>query len=157
MVAFATALAGCEALPRSGPLTMDMRGADRPEDLEGLVVTLTPDVVASVPRPSPPGFPETFLSAAPIDPTRIGVDDVLDITVWEAEGGGLFSVEGGAMTISDVSVDPAGRVFVPFAGLQQAKDATVSELRERIRAALEPLTLSPQVDIRLRNPRSRVV
>ena len=149
--------AGCEALPRSGPLTVDMASAERPEDLEGLVAPLDETAVALAVAPAPPSFPPAFLEAAPLDPTRLGVDDVLDITIWESEGAGLLNAEGGATTIPGVVVDPSGRVFVPFAGAQRAAGRTVAELRDQVRAALEPLTLSPQVDIRLRDPRSRLV
>jgi polysaccharide export outer membrane protein len=150
-------VAGCAALPRSGPMTAAMASAERPEDLEGLVTRLTPEVVEAVTAPPPAGFPETFRALTPIDPTRLGVDDVIDIMIWESDGAGLFGAAGGATAIESVTVDPAGRVFLPFAGFQPAAGSTVAALRERLREALEPLTLSPQVDIRLREGRSRTV
>ena len=149
-------LAGCAALPRSGPLTAAMQGSDDPEALEGLVAPLTRDALAAIPAPAPPAFSPAFRSAAPIDPTRLGVDDVIDITVWETEGAGLFNPDGGP-TVITVTVDPDGTVYLPFAGRQTAAGATIAILRDRIRAALEGLTLSPQVDVRLRAPRSRFV
>lgn len=148
---------GCAALPRSGPLSADMRSAERPEDLEGLVAPLNAEVAERAAAPPPLGFPAEFISGASLDPTRIGVDDLLDITVFEAEGVGLFRNDSGGATLPGAVVDPSGRVFVPFAGSQPAAGATVAELRERIRRALEPLTLNPQVDVRLREPRSRIV
>jgi polysaccharide export outer membrane protein len=149
--------AGCAALPRSGPLTVDMRTAERPEDIEGLVAPLTATTAATVSAPPPPGFPAAFTQAAALDPTRIGVDDRLDITIWESEGAGVFNPGGGATMISSAVVDPSGRIFIPFAGMQPAAGATIAQLRERVRRALEPLTLSPQVDVRLSEARSRLV
>lgn len=148
---------GCAALPRSGPLTADMRTAERPEDLEGLVTPLTAATAAVIESTPPPGFPPHFLSATPIDPTRIGIDDRLDIVIWESGGAGLFNAEGGVTPILSAVVDRNGRIFVPFAGPQPAAGATITELRTRIRNALEPYTLSPQVDVRLGEPRSRTV
>lgn len=147
--------AGCASLPSSGPRTSAFDPDD--DDLEGLVIPLTAAVAERVAAPPPAAFPGDFLAAGPIDPTRLGVDDLIDILVWEGEGSGLFNPAGGAAAIEAVTVDPAGRVFVPFAGQQRAAGMTVAELREALRAAFEPLTLSPQLDVRLREPRSRLV
>jgi polysaccharide export outer membrane protein len=149
--------AGCALLPRSGPMTAEMNTLETPDDLEGLVAQLTADVAAAAPSPESPRFPASHLSMQPIDPSRLGVDDLLEVTIWESQGAGLFNVAGGPAQLPAARVDPSGRVFVPFAGFQRAAGATISELRERIRMALEPLTLSPQVDVRLREPRSRLV
>jgi polysaccharide export outer membrane protein len=152
----ALALAGCEALPRSGPMTAAMT-AEAEDGLEGLVLPLTAEIAQAVARPAPAGVPPAFRSAAPVDPTRLGVDDILDITVWESQETGLFARGGQAGTIQGVSIDPSGRIFVPFVGPVAASGRTVAELRERLRTALEPLTLSPQVDVRLREPHSRAL
>lgn len=149
-------MAGCSALPRSGPLTADMRGSQDPDALEGLVASLTPETLARIPASPFPSFSAALRAEAPVDPTRIGVDDVIDVAIWESDGGGLFGSEGGAEVLT-TSVDPDGTLYLPFAGRLRASGATLATLRERIRAALDPLTLSPQVDVRLREPRSRFV
>lgn len=148
--------AGCAALPRSGPLTAAMT-ATADDGLEGLVAPLTADVAMAVAKPKAQGFPAAFVAAAPIDPTRLGVDDTLDIAVWESQDVGLFGRAGQAGGIQDVTVDPSGTIFVPFVGAVPAAGRTVADLRNGLRAALEPLTLSPQVDVRLREPRSRLL
>ena len=149
-------LTGCEALPRSGPLTAAMT-APAEDGLEGLVVPLTADVAQAVVKPPLPDFPPAFKAASPIDPTRLGIDDTLDIAVWESQDVGLFGRAGEAGTIQSVSVDPSGTIFVPFVGAVPAAGRTVAELRDRLRTALDRLTLSPQVDVRLREPNSRRV
>lgn len=149
------ALTGCAALPRSGPRTADIVGETEP--LDGLVAALDADAVALTAAPPPAGFPAAFRDAAALDPTRIGVGDLIDVTVWETEGGGIFSAEGGATVIEGAAVEPSGRLYIPFIGPQRAAGATLTELRDRIRAALQPLSLSPQVDVRLNEPRSRLV
>jgi polysaccharide export outer membrane protein len=152
----ALSVAGCEALPRGGPLTAAMT-APAEDGLEGLVAPLTAGVAMAAAEPPPPGFPPAFKAAAPIDPTRLGVDDTLDIAVWESQDTGLFARAGQVGTIENVTVDPSGSIFVPFVGAMPAAGRTVAELRDRLRRALEPLTLSPQVDVRLREPRSRLM
>jgi polysaccharide export outer membrane protein len=151
------AVGGCAALPRSGPLSADMQSAESSEDVEGLLVRLDAAALSAIRNPPQPSFPQAFVAAEPIDPTRIDVGDFLDITIWESEGGGLFTFEGGPTTITRAEVDPAGRVFVPFAGFLGAAGLTLAELRERTREALEPLTLRPQVDVRVNEARSRFV
>jgi polysaccharide export outer membrane protein len=153
----AAGLGGCAALPRSGPMTVAMAGSDDPEAIEGLVAPLTAEIATSLAAEPPPGFPDAFLAAGPIDPTRIGVGDVLDILIWENQGVGVFSAEGGLSTIPAAKVDGRGRIYVPFIGVQRAAGSTLSDLRARLQGALEPLTLSPQVDVRLSSPDSRLV
>lgn len=151
-------LAGCAALPRSGPTTADMTGLDGDgETLDGLVTSLDARAASLTLRPRTTSFPSEFLSARPIDPTLLGVDDVLDISIWENRDAGLFAPQGGATMIDAVAIGADGAIFVPFAGQQRAAGMTLDQLRRRLRDALSPLTLQPQVDVRLRDPRSRLV
>jgi polysaccharide export outer membrane protein len=152
----ALALAGCAALPRGGPLTSDMTAEDE-AGLEGLVAPLTAEAAVLAANPERRGFPQAFFAAPEIDPARLGVDDVLDIAIWETEEAGLFGGSAGAARLEGVTIDGDGRIFVPFVGPMRAAGLTPSSLRERIRQALEPLTLSPQVDVRLREARSRTL
>ena len=149
-------LAACATVPRSGPLTADMTAADA-EGLEGLVAPLTADIAARAARPQPPRFTPAMRAAAPIDPVRLGRGDVIDVAIWESQDSALFNGGGGPAMLEGVTVDEGGRVYVPFVGPVPAAGATPAELRQRISRALEPLTLSPQVDVRLREARSRLV
>lgn len=155
-IATVMALAGCAALPRSGPLSSEITAQDE-AGLEGLVAPLNADVAARAARPPHGGFPPAFRAAQEIDPAQIGVDDVIDILIWEAQENDLFGGAGGAARLEGVTVDAAGTVFVPYAGPVKAVGSTPAILRDRIRAALEQLTPSPQVDVRLREPRSRIL
>lgn len=150
-------LSGCAGLPRGGPMTSDI-SVQSEEGLEGLVAPLTTEVALSVAKDRPQGFPQAFLSSGEIDPTRLGVDDVLNVAVWENEETGLFSTVGGGVgLIEGVTIDGSGRIFLPFVGVMRAAGLTVGELRDAIRRALDPFTASPQVDVRLREARSRTL
>ncbi len=150
--------AGCAALPRSGPTTADMTGLDGDGDaLDGLVAPLDAAIADASAIDGRTTFPSDFLSAGAIDPTLLGVDDVIDISIWENRDAGLFAPEGGATMIEAISIGADGAIFVPFAGAQRAAGMTIAQLRTRLRSALDPLTLEPQVDVRLREPRSRLV
>lgn len=144
-------LGGCGTLPRAGPLVQEV---DMP-GMEGLVVPLTPQVVARLDRPIERGFPPEFLTADEIDPRRIDVDDVLDVLVWEPSGAGVFGATTGPSRLEAVHVERDGSIFLPFAGRVRAAGTTPAALRTRIKAALEPFTSAPEVDIRLRQGASR--
>ncbi len=150
-------LAGCGALPRSGPLASQIDRDEPAGEEEGFVVQLTGPVAMEVARSVDRGFPPEFLAATEIDPRRIGVDDRIDVLVWEPGGAALFGSQGGAGTLPGVRVETDGTVFLPFAGRVQAAGSTPAELRERIRRALEPFTGSPQVDLRLLDGSSRTL
>lgn len=154
-VALAVLGGGCDALPRSGPLTISIDPPDA--DVDGLVVQLTSDIAAQIPEQPSASFPETFLEGNVVNPAIIGVDDVLDVTVWESGEAGILSTAGGRTVIDGLVVDETGKITVPFVGPVQASGLTIASLRHRLRDSLEPLTLSPQVDVRLREARSRAV
>jgi polysaccharide export outer membrane protein len=145
------ALGGCGALPRAGPLVQEV---DAP-GLEGLVIPLTAQVVARLDRPSDIGFPPEFLTAETIEPRRVGVDDLLEVLVWEPSGAGVFGAETGPSRLDAVRVERDGTIFLPFAGRIRAAGTTPASLRTRIKAALEPFTSAPEVDVRLGSGASR--
>ncbi|WP_333834449.1 polysaccharide biosynthesis/export family protein [Rubrimonas sp.] len=127
------------------------------EGLEALVAPLTAEVATRAARPQPPRFTPAMRAAPPIDPVHLGRGDVIDVAIWESQDSALFNGGGGPAMLEGVTLDEGGRVYVPFVGPVQAAGATPAVLRARITAALEPLTLSPQVDVRLREARSRLV
>lgn len=147
-------LSGCAALPRSGPLASQIDRTEAEGELEGLVVPLTADVAARVPRLPEPNFPADFLGAGEIDPAALSVGDVVMVTIWEGAETGLFGSSGAAQ-IGPLAVEPDGTVSIPFVGRVRAGGASPARLRERIRAGLEPLTLSPQVDVQVMERPSR--
>lgn len=160
--ASAALLVGCSTLPRSGPLASQITTAAQPGDVEGLVAQLTADVVARIASGPPAGFPQTYIAAPPISDERIGRGDILDIVIWEREGGTLFRsgedrLGGGPATLRGTQVDDDGRIYVPFAGQIRAAGATLGQVRDRIRQGLEPFTLSPEVDVRIASPVSRMI
>jgi polysaccharide export outer membrane protein len=95
------------------------------------------------------------MSRAPVDPSLIGIGDRIDVTIWETAEQGLLAGAEGQRTLPAVEVEPDGSVFVPFVGPVRASGRTPAQLRAAIREALVPLTLEPQVDVRLNEPVSR--
>jgi len=158
----AVALAGCETLPRSGPLSVELDPPNDGETPEGLVARLTPDVAAAVATPSPRAFPDAFVRAPDIDPGALGVGDELDILVWEPGGATLFTGPSadprqGASRIDSVRVNARGHVFVPFVGELHAAGRSAAALRAELRERLSRLTDAPEVDVRVAVARSREI
>ncbi len=151
-------LAACSALPRSGPLAIDIDPPLAEDAAQGLVAPLSADVANMTAAPAAPGFPRAFLDAPALKTDLLGAGDIIDVTIWEGAEGGLFSGgQGGGFTLPALRVDEDGSVFIPFAGSIKAAGGDAGQLRRRIRQALAPLTLSPEVSVRVAQPLSRRV
>ena len=143
------ALAGCDALPRSGP--------SRGEILEGSVLRQGDAFIVPVDRriaraagvTPARGFGSAFRGAAPLPPEMIRTGDTLSLLVYENVAEGLLSGPSAtASAVDEVQVDGAGMIFVPYAGRLRAAGNTTEELRRLITARLDAQTPDPQVVIR---------
>lgn len=152
--AAAAALAGCAALPRSGPTGPELTAEDDGGRIDGLVVDVDAAIVAATLRRPTPGFPPAWRGAATVDPARLAVDDVIEIRIWESDGGVLDEGPGPA-TLQDVRIDGRGDVYVPYVGEIDAAGLTVAEFRRRLRDALGAITAAPEVDVRVVSPDGR--
>jgi polysaccharide export outer membrane protein len=157
------ALAGCNALPASGPTEMQIvHGAAGSENQFGFkIVDLNAAPIGAFTTPPPP----EFAGLDPGDPTgrnlgRIGPGDVLTISVFEI-GNGLFAqpstapdLEGpvagpqaavSTTTLPNIQVDAEGYITVPYAAPILAAGETPQQLGARVQAALSGQSQNPQV------------
>jgi polysaccharide biosynthesis/export protein len=148
-------LAGCGPLPRGGPTTSMIMSRDPAADLQ--LVGLTTDIALNLREPERRGFTRPFLEATAENGALIGPGDTLSVSIWESVEDGLFSSGGGQGVLEALTVDENGSIFVPYVGLVQASGRTAGALREVIRQRLEARTLSPEVDVRRIEQRSRSV
>ena len=78
----------------------------------------------------------------PPPPVKLGVGDVVSVTIFEAEPGGLFipsepgARPGNFVTLPTQVVDNNGNITVPYAGTIRALGRTPSEVQEAINQAL---------------------
>jgi len=150
-------IAACKMLPSDGPTSAELvHSAQKDNPLDFKIVDVTPAVVpvlANAEAPPPPLGP--IAGAA----NKIGVDDVLQITVFET-GLGLFSsgVVGQSTSVSSnavatalppVTVGSDGAIAIPYVGRVHAAGVSVEELREYIESTLakSKLASQPQVAI----------
>ncbi len=146
--------ASCSALPNDGPRTEAL--ADASSDLlrQYEVFEVTPALVRIMTaRPS-----ETFSSRfgdyrGAVEP-RIGIGDMLAVTIWEAGAGGLFSAPmvpdrftpgSRTATVPEQPVGRDGAITVPYAGRVVVANQTPSQVQATIERQLAGKAVQPQV------------
>jgi polysaccharide export outer membrane protein len=164
----ALALAGC-GLPTTGP---------RGEAIEQQAPAARADLGAKLPYCLVPSTPEVVGIAQAHQPrltgaltgarnrdyrVRIGVGDVLNITIFEAAGGGLFfPAEGGLrqgnyIVLPNQVVDDSGSITIPYAGTLKAAGLTVRQIQTGIVDKLKDRALEPQVIVTIVDQRASMV
>jgi len=154
---------GCGLFPASGPYSPDIMaysgGADAPYEL----VPLSSRVTSALSRRGGLSGVGAFSDKPPAPDIRLGVGDVVAVTVFEAQAGGLFiplqaaSRPGNFIQIPNQSVDRAGNITVPYAGQVRAAGRTVPEVQNDIVAKLRNRAIEPQVVISIAEQRSNLV
>lgn len=159
-------LAGCGALPSSGPSVSDVRSGAYDDDASNyMLVDVDLRSIDQLAALRPTGMYDSFgdggaYAAAP--DLTIGVGDAVAVSIWEVGGSGLFggatsSLRGTAADIgaADVGASSAtvpsqivsadGAITVPFAGRVQVAGKTPAQAEAAIRARLEGKAMEPQV------------
>ena len=152
-------LGACQSLPIDGPLASDVRDEVRqPQRLPFRLIELRPDMVPILDErgTQADGF---IVDLGPSRP-RIGPGDGLVVTIVEPSRASLFSAmpttksladsgpDGGTVTLSNITVDPEGRISIPLAGRISVTGLTPAEAADRIRGALAGQMINPQVTVR---------
>jgi polysaccharide export outer membrane protein len=160
----AAALTGCTQLPVNGPEYRDITTSAvttlatdrRAVAIEYALVDITRDVLENVAYVGPESFFRTFgggRGAAPV--IRIGVGDVLQMSIFESAAGGLFiPAEAGVrpgnfVTLPSQTVDRTGIITIPYAGDIQAAGRTMPEIQKEIENKLQNRAIEPQVVLTL--------
>ena len=173
-------LVGCSTLqldlPAAGPSARRVLGPAAPIDTQlavaarGIQLIVVTDafarrLAARIPRES---FAEAFGSSVSSS-LRLGVGDVVEVTIWEAPPALLFAnvavsaesrgVAAGvrANALPDQPISADGTINVPFVGAVRAAGRTVEEIESELKARLADKAHRPQVMVRvLRNVTSTV-
>lgn len=169
--ACAVLLAGCSALPTSGPTARQILGAQDSEanSLGFRIVDLDAALVKQLSDQAPVPIAVTIPPVAADESVeRIGAGDTLTISVFEV-GTTLFNISptnigtlsatsgpppipaAGAQALPFVTVAGDGTIPVPFVGRVRAAGRTPRELEDAIRAGLKGKSQDPQVVINVRD------
>ena len=149
-IAFALTLAACGELPSEGPILSEVQEVHSQSNTAGfLLIDLSAKVADHLKNKKPPSMNDRFGKGRPFTSGRIGVGDVIQIQIWEADPGGLFSSAGSVNrgSIPNSTVDSSGRILVPFAGSIRAAGRTTQQLARAIVRSLSKKTVDPQVHI----------
>jgi polysaccharide export outer membrane protein len=155
---------GCTALPTSGPSSRRI--------VEGAAASLTSDpnnivfnyslldinrvVLDNVPAVGPESFFRSFGNRrGPPAAIRVGVGDVVQVSIFESSAGGLFiPAEAGArpgnyVTFPPQMVDRGGTLSVPFAGEVEAAGRSLHDIQRDIEKKLSKRAVEPQAVVSL--------
>jgi len=149
--AIVLALSACGWMPRSGPYSSDMLAAGaRGHDVA--VVEVDAKSVGLLQASKAASLIGAFGDYRPAREQRIGVGDAVQITLWEAGPGGLFSspvvdrnsAGSRSAVIPEQVVARDGSITVPFAGRIRVVDRTPPEIEDAIVQRLTGKAIDPQ-------------
>lgn len=127
-----------------------------------VLVNLDPAVVPALEADAATMFSPALIGQ-PEAEIRFGVGDILTITIFETQAGGLFipidagSRAGNFVTLPQQQIGRDGMVTIPFGGQIRALGRTANEVEAAIAARLRQRALEPQVMVSLVDRRSSTV
>ncbi len=86
---------------------------------------------------------------------RLGPGDVIRVTVFESQTGGLFLPDdagarpGNFVQLPQQRIDQDGRITVPFAGVIQAAGQTPAAVEQTIRERLQDRAIEPEISVEI--------
>lgn len=170
-----TVLTACGAVPNSGPDAMTYSGAateqvtgsnpdGSPADLPFILVDVDAQSVEILEHTDRQNyFRGSFDDRRGAPDIRIGMGDVVRVTIFEAGTGGLFVPTGGTLasgnyvSIPDQEVDRTGSITVPYAakgndgGVIRVHNRRPIEVQAEIEQRLADRALEPQVIVSIVN------
>jgi polysaccharide export outer membrane protein len=144
-----TVLANC-ALPAQGPSVQEV--LEQAEVQEYELVPVTDDVAKRLSTKGRHGFSPAFLNAPVLTSNLVvGVGDRLNVRIFEAGQGGLFSSDTGNGTVSlpNVTVGPDGLISLPYVGTIQARGQTPRRIEQEIVDSLQGKAIEPQSTVEI--------
>lgn len=151
----AVPLAGCESLPRSGPSTSEIVEGARPSRAGGTrfaLIDIDANVVAAMERWHAVSLQGSFGQQRPVATQQIGIGDFVQVVIWEAAAGGLFSSPASdrispssrSAVIPEQAVGPDGAITMPYAGRVRVAGRTPEQVEAEIVRQLGDKAIEPQ-------------
>ncbi|WP_455769541.1 polysaccharide biosynthesis/export family protein [Rhodobacter capsulatus] len=133
-------------LPRPGPNKREIFAGSVMRRGDAFVVTVDDHVARATAVQPALGFSSSFQTAGVVGSDTINPGDTLQLTIWENVDDGLLAQQGTTATqLTEVQVDGAGYIFVPYAGKIKAAGNSPDALRKIITEKLDAQTPDPQV------------
>jgi polysaccharide biosynthesis/export protein len=168
-IVVAALLPACTLLPGTGPTSDAVNGnatagVRSTAPLPYALVDVSADTIGFLSQPNLITFKGEFPDKRAKPSQVIGVGDVLDISIFEAAPGGLFTPgqaagarPGNFVALPPQAVDQKGSIYVPYAGEIPAAARTIPEIQQAIVARLRNRAIEPQVVVSLNTQHSSVV
>ena len=168
-IVVAALLPACSLLPATGPSSDTVNsnataGVRSNAALPYALVDVSADTIGFLSQPNVVTFKGEFPDKRPKPNQVVGVGDVLNISIFEAAPGGLFTPgqaagarPGNFVDLPAQAVDQKGSIYVPYAGEIPAAARTIPEIQQAVVARLRNRAIEPQVVISLNQQHSSVV
>jgi polysaccharide biosynthesis/export protein len=157
----AFAMIGCTTVPTSGPTASQVIDQAKHEG-QGRYdfVEIDPAVVMALATRTAPEHPSTVFGDQGKPRARIGIGDLLSVSIWQSGAGGVGAASAGtsaggppgaagaanpSMNIPDQIVGTDGAISVPFAGRVQVAGRTPFDVQKVIEDRLANRVIEPQV------------
>lgn len=157
-------LAACETLPREGPDDAAVqhqataflpKGTHKPV-LNYALVDISHSVLRYIANHSHGSIYESFGGGrGPAPEIRVGVGDVVQVSLFESDSGGLFiprdagSRPGNFVTLPKQIVDRTGFISVPYAGQVRASGRSLPHIQRTIESRLINKAIEPKAIVEL--------
>ncbi len=141
---------GCSSLPTSGPYGLSINKKNAKDAAVQYCLVEVNETTPGIVRKYQHRLAGRFTDRRPPTTIRVGVGDVVGVTLFEAAAGGLFfstaggNRQGNFLPLPNQTVDERGKIFVPYAGGIRAAGRTVSAIQDSIVKALKDRALEPQ-------------
>src|SRR3982074_3161007 len=168
-IVVAALLPACSLLPGTGPTSDAVHGnatagVRSTAPLPYALVDISADTIGFLSQPNLITFKGQFPDKRPKPTQVVGVGDILNISIFEAAPGGLFTPgtsagarPGNFVDLPPQAVDQKGSIYVPYAGEIPAAARTIPDIQQAVVARLRNRAIEPQVVISLNQQHSSVV
>ena len=148
LVVLVGAVGAC-GLPRSGPSKAEIFKGSVLKEGDAYIVTVNSRVTRATAVTPALGFSSAFRNAGVIGSDQIAPGDVLGLTIYEnVKDDPLLGNTGQRVSaLTEIQVDGAGYIFVPYAGKIKAAGQSPDGLRNVITKKLDTQTPDPQVSV----------
>ncbi len=148
LVALVSAVGAC-GLPRSGPNKAEIFKGSVLKQGDAFIVTVNARVTRATAVTPALGFSSAFRNAGVVGSDVISPGDVLGLTIYEnVKDDPLLGNTGQRVSaLTEIQVDGAGYIFVPYAGKIKAAGQSPDGLRNIITKKLDTQTPDPQISV----------
>jgi polysaccharide export outer membrane protein len=163
---------GCAMIPDSGPArrtvesqaAISLTASTGGSIIDYALVDLNRYVLPFLSDPGPGSLLRTFgAGRGPVPEIDVGIGDTVQVTIFEAQAGGLFipsdagSRPGNFVSLPNQTVDSKGYITVPYAGQIYALNRSTAAIQRDIVDKLKDRAIEPQAVVALVNQTSTQV